>query len=506
MRETERKYQASDEVTLSNPAESLGLACAAVEEQALTAVYFDTADLRLLRVGITLRRREGGDDAGWHLKLPAGKDRRDELQLPLEAGRQPPAELVELTQAHTHGAPLEPVAELTTHRRVWRLADADGHEVANLVDDHVVAITMAEPQQTQTWREVEVELAAHGDPEMLDRAERWLLGLGARRSASPSKLSRLLADRLGPPSAPPSNPGDRHRSGSAGVVVLAYLRVQHEALRRYCPMVHQDAPDAVHQMRVAARRMHSGLQAFGRILDRDRTRSLTFELKWLAGELGEARDTEVMAQRFTGMLSQLPDEARLGPVHAQIDREFARRYAQARQRALTALASNRYRALLAAIEALLADPPLTERARRPAKRELPRSILRVCRRTSQAMAHAQALPPGQRRDVALHDARKAAKRLRYALEAAESAVGKPAVRLRKRLEPVQDLLGEHQDAVVARPVLRDLAMQSQREGGNGFTYGVLYAAENDRARRTERALPRAWNRLNQPKIITWLTS
>jgi inorganic triphosphatase YgiF len=391
-RETERKYEASDEVTLSNPAESLGLACAAVEEQVLAAVYFDTADLRLLRAGITLRRREGGDDAGWHLKLRAGEDSRDELRLPLDSGdRQPPAKLVELIQGLTNGAALEPVAELTTHRRRWRLADADGPEVANLVDDRVIAHTMGEPQKTERWREIDVELAGHGDTELLDRTEKWLLELGARRSASTSKLGRLLADRL----PPPSNPGDRSRSGSAGAVVLAYRGAQCQALRRYNPMVRQDAPDAVHQLRVAARRMRSALQAFGRVIERDRTRSLTDELKWVAGELAEARDTEVMAQRFTALLSQLPDEARLGPVQAQIDQVFARRYAQARQRALTALNTSRYRALLGAIDALLADPPLTEHARLPAKRELPRTILRVYRRTSRAMAQAQALPPAR---------------------------------------------------------------------------------------------------------------
>jgi inorganic triphosphatase YgiF len=271
-RETERKYDASDEVELSNPAESLGLACAGVEEHALTAVYFDTRDLRLLRAGITLRRREGGDDAGWHLKLPAGEHSRDELRLPLDSGdRQPPAELVELAQAHTQGAPLEPVAELTTHRRRWRLTNTDGYDLAELVDDHVSARPIGKHQKTESWREIEVELAAHGDTELLDRIENWLLELGARRSASPSKLSRLLADRL----TPPSNPGDRYRSGSAAAVVLGYLRAQREALRHYDLMVRQDAPDAVHQMRVAARRLRSTLQAYGRILELDRASSLT---------------------------------------------------------------------------------------------------------------------------------------------------------------------------------------------------------------------------------------
>lgn len=499
VRETERKYEAPAELELPNPAESLGIA-GRVEEQVLIAVYFDTSDLRLLRAGITLRRREGGSDAGWHVKLPAGGDNRDELRLPLGGGDRPPEALVELTRVYTRGAELAPVAELTTHRRSWRLAGANGDVLVELVDDYVVGRTMGEQTRTESWREIEVELADHGDAGLLDRIENWLLGLGVRRSPSKSKLSRLLADRLPPPRATV----DRARPGSAGDVVLGYLRTQAESLRRYDPLVRRDAPDAVHQMRVTARRMRSALQAFGRVVERDRTRSLTDELKWIAGELAGARDSEVMAQRLTATLSQLPDELKLGPVHAEIDRMFARRQAAARQQALCALDSSRYLALHDAIDVLLADPPLAERARRAPKVELPRSIRRVYRRLSSLMARAYTLPPGQARDIALHDTRKAAKRLRYAIEAVEPALSKPASRLREQLKALQVLLGEHQDTVVARPVLRELAIQAQLDGGNGFTYGILHATEATRATQIEQSLPRAWNRLRKPKNVAWL--
>ena len=87
-------------------------------------------------------------------------------------------------------------------------------------------------------------------------------------------------------------------------------------MRRCDPLVRLIREDAVHQMRVAARRMRSALQAFGRVLDRDRTRALTGELAWLAGELAPARDTEVMLARFEELLAALPERAGLGPVHA----------------------------------------------------------------------------------------------------------------------------------------------------------------------------------------------
>jgi CHAD domain-containing protein len=502
MRETERKYEAIEGLELLDPAGLLGFdAGSGPQEQNLAAVYFDTTDLRLIRAGVTLRRREGGSDAGWHLKLPAGKDRREELRLPLaRSARQPPDELVALTRVYTRGATLAPVAELDTRRRRWVLADADGRALAELVDDHVTATTMGEQTTTVSWREVEVELGEHGQWKLLDRIERRLRKVGAHRAGFSSKLGRLLADRMPPRVATPNPDSAR----SAGEVVLAYLAAQAQQLRRYDPLVRRDAPDAVHQMRVAARRMRSALQAFGRIIDRDDTRELIAELKWVAGELGGARDAEVMGERFASMLAELPDELKLGPVEAAFTRSFERRQADACVVALAALDSDRYLALHDRIDALLDDPPVTTRATRKAKRELPKSVRRAYRRVESRMADADREPPGEGRDRALHETRKAAKRLRYATEAVRPTLGKPAARLRKRLKFVQDLLGEHQDTAVARPVLRKLAVQAHLDGGNGFTYGLIYAAEAARAERAENSLPAAWKRMRKRKNIAWL--
>jgi CHAD domain-containing protein len=156
------------------------------------------------------------------------------------------------------------------------------------------------------------------------------------------------------------------------------------------------------------------------------------------------------------------------------------------------------------IDALLADPPITPRATHKAKRELLKSVRRAYRRVESWMAHTDHQPPGEDRDLALHEMRKAAKRLRYTVEAVQPAVGKPAARLRKRLKAVQQLLGEHQDTAVSRPVLRELAGQTHLEGGNGFTYGLMYAAEAARAEQAENDLPSAWTRMRKSKNTTWL--
>lgn len=302
--------------------------------------------------------------------------------------------------------------------------------------------------------------------------ERRLLKAGVRRSDARSTLARLLGERL--PAA--ASPRKVRRGSAVGDVVLAYLQEQRDAIVRLDPAVRQDARDAVHQMRVATRRMRSALQAYGKIVDRSATRELTDELKWLAGELGESRDLEVLHARFTDAVDQLPDEMVVGPVQAHLTRFFAGRESDARTALIAALDSDRYLALLAAVDRLLAEPPLTKLARGKARRELPTVVGRAHRRVDCHVRAAEQLS-GDERDVELHEGRKAAKRLRYAAEAAAPVLGGPGRKLVKQTKEVQELLGAHQDAVVARPVLREIGIQAHLDGENGFTYGVLYGQE-----------------------------
>jgi inorganic triphosphatase YgiF len=499
-RETERKYDVDNGVAVTDPAELLGRgASSSATEQRLEAMYFDTPDLALLRAGVTLRRREGGHDEGWHLKLPAGVDSRDEVRLPLAGADQtPPSELVALTRLHTRGGQLEPVAQLSTRRRRWVLSDDDGRELVELVEDEVHAHTMGRQTTAVSWREVEVELGEHGRRELLDRIERKLLKAGARRSASSSKLRRLLADRLSAVDGTGRTAADLP-SASAGAAVLAYLCAQADRLRRYDPLVRRDVPDAVHQMRVSARRMRAALRAYRRVIDGAATRGLVEELRWLGQQLADARDSEVIADRLSRAVESLPEELVLGPVTRQLTRTMQRRRADGREIALAALDSDRYLRLHDAIDQLLADPPLTKRAYRPARRELAKHVAREWRRTANRMARAQAASDGEERDHALHDTRKAAKRLRYAVEVAEPSGGKRVKRLRRALKKLGSVLGTHQDAVVARPVIRELAGRAHLEGGNGFTHGLLYGQEITRAERARAELSRVWKRLTSGK-------
>ena len=284
-------------------------------------------------------------------------------------------------------------------------------------------------------------------------------------------------------------------AGSAAAVVLAYLWAQTRALREQERLVRLDGEDAVHQMRVAARRLRSALRTFRRVLDRDRTCAVVEELRWLAGELAPARDCEVMHARLTELVEELPAGLVPADFAPELDAIFTRRAAAARTRALAAVDSARYRALLDALDALVLDPPIRPRGLRAARRVLPREVARAHRRVVTAMAVTLERPPGADRDAALHEARKAAKRLRYADEAARAGLGRPPRGWKRRIEAVQDLLGAHQDSVVTRATVLALARDDALDG---FVLGELYGHEALRGRQVEEALPAAWARVPGP--------
>jgi inorganic triphosphatase YgiF len=196
--ETERKYDVDTGFVLPDLTGAGGsVSMAPPDVQRLEATYFDTDDLRLIGARITLRRRTGGDDAGWHIKLPVGGDTRREVHFPLgPPGRVVPAEIATEVARWSGGAPLRPVARLETHRTVRRLLGESGEVLAEVADDQVTGSRPdpADPESWRlqdTWREVEVELKS-GTPELLDAAAAGLAAAGARPSRSASKLARVL--------------------------------------------------------------------------------------------------------------------------------------------------------------------------------------------------------------------------------------------------------------------------------------------------------------------------
>jgi CHAD domain-containing protein len=286
---------------------------------------------------------------------------------------------------------------------------------------------------------------------------------------------------------------------TAGAVVQARLATQAEELRALDPLVRSDTPDAVHRMRVAIRRLRSALATFRPLLDRSVSDPLRDELAWLAGVLGEARDTEVMHERLTAVLDAEPGETVRGGARGRVDADLDERYRRAREQALAALGSPRYRDLVARLDALVAAPPWTAAARRPARKVLRSRVAHDWRRLERRYAEATAAHDPADRALHLHETRKAAKRLRYAAETAVPVSGKKARRLVKRTKRLQTILGEHHDSVVTRAWLRDAADRTAAEGEDTFTFGVLHVREEQVAEQAEARLPKAWRKADRAR-------
>jgi len=199
--ETEQKYDADADFVLpklGSLPELGGKRLADPKRIYLSATYYDTEDLALIQHKVTLRRRVGGDDEGWHLKLPVRKDTRQELHAPLGEGTSGsvPARLADQVKDITAGQPLHPVAILDTERTVVTLPGPSGAPLVEVADDLVTAIRFGEPDSgPMTWREIEVEALSPDSgaaAAMLESVGTVLREAGARPSASGSKLARVM--------------------------------------------------------------------------------------------------------------------------------------------------------------------------------------------------------------------------------------------------------------------------------------------------------------------------
>ncbi len=511
--EVERKYDVDARTVLPSLSGLDGIArMGQPQEHRLEAVYYDTAGLDLARHRVTLRRRTGGSDAGWHLKLPSGGDARTEVRLPLDAGDEVPDQLLVPVRTIVRDRPLVPVARLRTRRREHELLDEHDDVVAHLCDDDVESQSLVGSQAGQRWREWEVELVGPR-PGLLETVEHRLLETGASPAGHASKLRRALADGLpeagAPDEASTATPTDTGTAPTATGILRAYLVEHRGALLEHDAGVRQGDSEPVHKMRVAARRLRSALTTYRPLLGREVADPLREELRWLGLALSEARDAHVLRGRLTAVLAAEPPELVVGPVVARLDQELGATQQHGREAAVNALESTRYFRLLDALDDLVASlptsPPTADEAA-PAATEVPRLVRRDWKRLRVAVKAAGHADGTEALDRALHEARKKAKRLRYAAESAIPVQPGAAVRMARAAEAVQEALGAHQDTVVARARLRSIAMTAHLDGENAFTFGRLHALEQWRADRAERDFARAWRRLSRRRVRRWLHS
>lgn len=478
----------------------------------------DTEDLRLFGAGIELLVERAAPDRAsavpactvWVLRLPDG-DPGAELRASVSggdgegpAGGDPyavPPEFEALLRRVRGDAVLRPVGRVRVVRSVMSLHDDAGRELAVLQHDEVGVSTLGASTTTESWSEAVVRPGTAG-PAVLEQLDAALRETGLVRGPgrAGARLGALLAEV-----APDEPPRHRGRRGSAGRVLLDYLGRQVDTLAERDGDLRADRPDAVHQMRVTARRLRSALRTYGGLLEGPRPGHLVAELRWLGRELAGERDAEVQEERLDAQLAALEPELVLGPVQAALTRHFARTRAGTGAVVREVVDGERYAALQKALRRLLADPPLSARADEPAEAVLPGMVGKTARKLERRMQRAlAALEAGEQAPTSLHDARKTGKQLRYATEVAAPAVGSDARRFAKRLKSVQRVLGDHQDAVVARETLRDLGARAGAEGGNGFTFGVLHGRATATMLDLERRLPAVWEDAWTRKARTWM--
>lgn len=270
------------------------------------------------------------------------------------------------------------------------------------------------------------------------------------------------------------------RGVTAAEVVRAHLADHVARLRKQEARVRAGEASAVHKMRIAARRLRAALTTCRPLVAAD-TDGLRDELRWLGRALSGARDAQVLRERLRHLLSTQPPELVMGPVDVLVDDELGAAEQRGRAQVLDALADPRYLRLLHDLDALMVDLPVTPEGHEPAYDVLPRLVRRDAKRLRRAVRAARSSEPGEAHDEALHEARKKAKRLRYAGELAARALGTPAKKLASAAEQVQQALGEHQDTVMSRRFLREQGARMHVAGTNGFTLGRLHAIEEARA-------------------------
>lgn len=418
-----------------------------IEDQMLDAVYFDTPSLTLAARHITLRRRTGGRDAGWHLKLPLASDERREITEPLrEDPDTVPPRLKSLVLVHIRNQKLVPVAHLKTRRTVISLISSKGRVLAEFCDDRVESTVLLEPVVNSTWREWEIELV-DGQPKLLAAATAVFFRTGVRPAESPSKLARALAARN--PAGRPRLPQPR-RKGPASAVLLSYLMEQVEALKTQDLGVRGGNHDAVHQLRVAARRIRSVLASFSAFTDKATAKHLRNELQWLATSVGTGRDLEVMRSRLNEAINQEPPALVTGQVRENFERQLRKAYDIALVDGQAVLDSNRYFGLLDSLDGFLETPPLTGKAHKKAPARIGRIVNGERRRLKRNVKRISSGVEDEPLNEVLHEVRKSAKRLRYAAEASAPVLGRRAVRIARTAEELQTILGEYQDSVVIR--------------------------------------------------------
>mgnify|MGYP001218958531 CR=1 FL=1 len=451
----------------------------------LHTVYYDSEDLRLTRWGCSLRFRRG---EGWTLKIPVPTESqalyREEHVFAGDGSTVPTAAL-DLATAYLRGATPQPVAELRTLRTSRHVLSEGGDDLAEVVEDDVRVVEGT--HVVRRFRQVEIELADAAPDELLDELGELMRNAGAGNPDPVPKDVRAMGERAREPEIALPALDARSRIGD---VVRASLGGSVERIVRYDAKLRLQADEgAIHHARVAVRRLRSDLRTFLTLFDATWACGLRQRLRWLQDGLSAARDTDVLIAGLRRRSETLPDadRRRIDDVLAPL--QEARDAAYEHVRAM--LHDDRYVPLLQALVDAAKRPPFNARADDPACDAIP-PIVEDAWSTVRKRVRKRTRPPSDRE---LHAIRIAAKRVRYAAEAVEPVVRRPASAFARAAEDLQTILGEQHDAVVACERLRTLDVGG--DGERAFLAGELAALEILAALDARRAWRKAWRNVKR---------
>ena len=457
----------------------------------LETVYYDTPDLRLARWGVSLRRRAG---EGWTLKLPPARPgevlERDELTF--QGGARPPDAALEVVRAYVRHSHLVPVARLSTVRRRIRLVDPTGARVAEVVDDEV---SVRDGRRVAArFREIEVEVSGESgiDGVIAPLVTRLRVAGAGAPDPTPKHIRALGPRAVEPPEVAPE---PLLPTPAAKDVIRYALSESVAGLLHHDPLVRTSRdPEAVHQARVATRKLRSNLRTFGTLLDVEWAEPLRSELGWIATSLGAVRDSEVLLDRLRDRAKSLPasdGRSASGLLHLlEVEIDGLRKMLAAD------FDSQRYVELVERLVEAAHSPATLPQADLPGAGTLPALATAPWRRLRSAVRKLGVTPS----DGELHRIRILAKRARYAAEAVAPVAGQDAAAFAKAAAKLQTVLGEHQDSVTAQGWLRSAKVSGRR----AFVAGELIALERIAAADARREWLAAWESLDRKKLRDWM--
>ncbi len=473
----------------------------------LVSTYFDTPDQRLRSAGVAVRIRRVGRTR--LLCVKAGQTTlggvlvRREWEGPVQTDVPTTADIgaadLRAMVEKLIGSDLRPVF-VTTMTRVSRdldlgdgataVMDVDLGTVEGLHDQGGVTDAAGDPHAANTAEtsvdatrpvdhvcELELELKT-GNPAKLFEVARAIAETVAVRVSTDTKAARgfRLLDGLLP--QPVKAKGLALKPSASVETSLAQV-VQgclDQVLSNERPVLVNDDPEGVHQMRVGLRRLRSALTLFKRVIPDVQRSALNDEVRWLTGELGGARDADVQAEEIIGPVAAHMGAAGMGTAEefAQLMALIADERKIGRAAARAAVASRRFTALVLDLSAWLANKDVRKQPLSQDSALLFRPVPELaCRLLAQR--HKKVVGRARRyMDLPIaekHELRKDVKRLRYACEFFRTLYpAKAAKAYGTRLAGLQDVLGYLNDVAVAEEYIAHLIARSEREGGHDLRY------------------------------------